>query len=360
MVACLEKTEGNSKFHIIADFLTSSTIHHALTDSLEDTIGSEGDQVQSPHDSPFLSGHTSDKPEGALNLKELFSICTNLSNRVLALETVKDAQAAEIIALKAGIKKLEMKLNERRLSEETEELVSIARLEDSTVWPDKAKEKGVSIKDVKDSSRPARSILTLNPLLTIDSKDKSKGVLQEPKPAKKMNRSDLDVAQIAKDVKVARLLYEEELAELERENKKRQREEEASKATIDEMYNEVQARIKADALFNMGGYKYSQLKVKTFVEIQGLYERQKRVIDNFMPMDLDDAVDKEKVVEEPDSTKVEIVPNEEGEVDYKFLTRDFQSLTRSQNSITLTDMKQSVSTIEYSDLMEVLDGSKLF
>nr|GEY05353.1 ribonuclease H-like domain-containing protein [Tanacetum cinerariifolium] len=31
MVACLEKTEGNSEFHEIMDFLTSSTIHHALT-----------------------------------------------------------------------------------------------------------------------------------------------------------------------------------------------------------------------------------------------------------------------------------------------------------------------------------------
>nr|GFB30895.1 hypothetical protein [Tanacetum cinerariifolium] len=31
MVACLEKTEGNSEFHEIVDFLTSSTIHHALT-----------------------------------------------------------------------------------------------------------------------------------------------------------------------------------------------------------------------------------------------------------------------------------------------------------------------------------------
>ncbi|GKD01032.1 hypothetical protein Tco_1171306, partial [Tanacetum coccineum] len=31
MVACLEKTEGNSEFHEIVDFLTSSSIHHALT-----------------------------------------------------------------------------------------------------------------------------------------------------------------------------------------------------------------------------------------------------------------------------------------------------------------------------------------
>ncbi|GKE21572.1 hypothetical protein Tco_1433084, partial [Tanacetum coccineum] len=31
MVACLEKTEGNSDFHRIVDFLASSSIHHALT-----------------------------------------------------------------------------------------------------------------------------------------------------------------------------------------------------------------------------------------------------------------------------------------------------------------------------------------
>ncbi|GKC49787.1 hypothetical protein Tco_1072532 [Tanacetum coccineum] len=31
MVACLEKTGGNSEFHELVDFLTSSLIHHALT-----------------------------------------------------------------------------------------------------------------------------------------------------------------------------------------------------------------------------------------------------------------------------------------------------------------------------------------
>ncbi|GKA22663.1 hypothetical protein Tco_0708625 [Tanacetum coccineum] len=68
-------------------------------------------------------------------------------------------------------------------------------------------------------------------------------------------------------------------------------------------------------LKNMGGYKHSYLKAKTFAEIQSLYERQKRVIDDFKPMDLDDAVKdskeaagvhKQKVLEEPNSTKVEI------------------------------------------------------
>ncbi|GKE54661.1 hypothetical protein Tco_1489817, partial [Tanacetum coccineum] len=78
-------------------------------DSLEETNGNEGDQVQTPHDSPLSGGHTSDRAEGALNLQELFVLCTNLSNRVLALKSIKDAQAAEISALKIRIKRLEKK-----------------------------------------------------------------------------------------------------------------------------------------------------------------------------------------------------------------------------------------------------------
>ncbi|GKF09085.1 hypothetical protein Tco_0043309 [Tanacetum coccineum] len=77
--------------------------------TLEGTGGSEGDQVQLPHDSPLSGGHTSDRAEGGLNLEELFVLCTNLSNRVLALETSKDAQAIEILQLKTRIKKLEKK-----------------------------------------------------------------------------------------------------------------------------------------------------------------------------------------------------------------------------------------------------------
>ncbi|GKE39432.1 hypothetical protein Tco_1462837 [Tanacetum coccineum] len=96
MVACLEKTEGNKDFHEIVDFLSSSTIHHALT-------------VHTPHDSPLSDDHTSARAEGNMNLDELIILCTNLSNRVLALESIKDAQAVEILQLKSRIKKLEKK-----------------------------------------------------------------------------------------------------------------------------------------------------------------------------------------------------------------------------------------------------------
>ncbi|GKA25840.1 hypothetical protein Tco_0711949 [Tanacetum coccineum] len=104
---------------------------------------------------------------------------------------------------------------------------------------DKAKEKGVSIKDIKDSSRPERSILTLKPLPTIDPKDKGE-------PAKKMTRSIFDAARIARDAEITRQLQVDLQAEVERE---RTREEKASKAAIAETYDEVQAGIDVDALF---------------------------------------------------------------------------------------------------------------
>ncbi|GKB40530.1 hypothetical protein Tco_0885472 [Tanacetum coccineum] len=442
MVVCLEKTEGNSDFHEIVDFLTSSSIHHALTVSppiytsyikqfwntassqtLNDvkqinatidskavvvteafwnefsiniasaviclatnqkfnfskllfdgmlrnldntkkkflmyprkglnfsgnitplfpnmlthaTEGKGSGEPTEPQPTPSPtqpSGHTSDKAEGALNLQELYVLCTNLSNKVLILESIKDAQAAELSALKSRIKKLEKKckpiifhhrawlksgrkkskpestlddstafddqdanhgmeymeteeaVDEGRQSSETKEVkliddtdvvenkgssdkggnakelvstarpevsttrpyIDAARQEDSAVKPrnpptttsifkdeditmaqtlikmkeEKAKEKGVSIKDVEDSSRPARSTLTLKPLPTIDPKDKGKSILKEPKPAKKMTRSDFDDAQIARDAEIARQL---------------------------QMYDEVQPGIDADALF---------------------------------------------------------------------------------------------------------------
>ncbi|GKC27586.1 putative ribonuclease H-like domain-containing protein [Tanacetum coccineum] len=448
--------------------VTNSSSSHDTTqdsrDSLEDINGSEGTQ--------------------------LFVLFTNLSNRVLALETSKDAQAAEILKLKDQIKKLKRKckrsishhrawlksvkrlsmkkrlgrkeyvskqgrnnakpeptldafddldadgrdymetkdvVKEGRQSNETEELNKgsgdkggsteelVSTAVPKTMKEEKAKEKGVSIKDIEDSSRPARSILTLKPLPTIDPKDKGKSVLEEPEPAKKMTRSDFDAAQIARDAEIAKQLQVDLQVDVKRE---RQREEEASKAAIAETYDEVQAGIDADALFaaklqqeereeytikerskflaktiaaqrkfratqrsteirsrpptksqlrnlmmtylkNMGGYKHSQLKAKTFAEIQGLYERQKRVIDDFKPMDSDDAVkdskeaagvNKQEVFKEPNSRRIKmkatkkskrqktdadleeeeqlkaylkIVPDEERIIDYEVLEKRF-------------------------------------
>ncbi|GJS14397.1 putative ribonuclease H-like domain-containing protein [Tanacetum coccineum] len=337
---------------------------HSPSINLEGTSGSERDQVQLSHDSPLSGGHTSDKAEGGLNLDELLVLCTNLSNRVLALETSKDAQTAEILKLKTRIKKLEKKckpsishhrawlrsvsrlsrkkklgqkesvpkqgrknakpkstlddsafndpdvdlahgiddmeieeaVNEGRKSNETKELnldadteviaedkgsgekggstvsttrpdVGTARQEISTadlttppttttIFDDEEmtladtlvkmkdnKAKGIVFKDTEELVRPARSVLTLKPLPSIDPKDKGKGVLEEPEPAKKMTRSDFNDAQVARDAEVSRQLEVELQAKVERE---RQREEQASMDYIANLYDEVQARIDVD------------------------------------------------------------------------------------------------------------------
>ncbi|GKC42751.1 hypothetical protein Tco_1060473 [Tanacetum coccineum] len=196
---------------------------------------------------------------------------------------------------------------------------------------EKAKEKGVAFKDVEDSSRPVRSITTLQPLPSIDPKDKGK--------------------------ELAHRLHEEELAEIERIQKEKAAQEEVSMAAIYEEYDTIQASIDADALFaaklqqedreqytieerakflaetiaaqrkfraaqraaeirsrpptktqlrnlmmtylkNMGGYKHSQLKGKTYEEIQGLYEREQKFIHDFVPMDSEK---EEKKSMEPES-----------------------------------------------------------
>ncbi|GKF13246.1 hypothetical protein Tco_0054708, partial [Tanacetum coccineum] len=85
----------------------------------------------------------------------------------------------------------------------------------------KPKEKGVEFINVEEASRHVISITTLQPLLKIDLKDKE----------------------------LAQRLHEEELAELDITQKERQRQEEATNAALTEEFNEIQARIDADALF---------------------------------------------------------------------------------------------------------------
>ncbi|GJZ91844.1 hypothetical protein Tco_0663909 [Tanacetum coccineum] len=206
---------------------------------------------------------------------------------------------------------------------------------------EKAKEKGVAIKDVEDSYRPIRSITTLQPLPTIDPKDKDKGILQETKLVENTKKEVQGDAHIERDAEVA-LRFQAELDEELRVERERQ--EQASKVTIAEMFDEVQARIDADYelvakmtqeeqekytieerdrllvefferrkkklaaeraeairnkpptktqsrnlmmtyLKNMGGYKHSQLKGKSYEEIHGLYERQQKRIQDFTPID---------------------------------------------------------------------------
>ncbi|GJX00164.1 hypothetical protein Tco_0184077 [Tanacetum coccineum] len=94
----------------------------------------------------------------------------------------------------------------------------------------KAKQKGVEIKDAEDSDRPratsTRSVLTLKPLPKIDPKDKGKKLAKDKKIARKVARSDW---------------------EAEEWSKKKLANEKATKA-LSTRIDDIQARIEADRL----------------------------------------------------------------------------------------------------------------
>ncbi|GJX21630.1 hypothetical protein Tco_0226075 [Tanacetum coccineum] len=177
-------------------------------------------------------GNTAISDEGRMELiKELMETCTLLTKRVLALEEAKNAQDRD--ASKQG-----------RSSDKAKPMpeVSVATPSSppttTTVFDDedvtmamaqtlikmkevKAKEKGVEFRNVEESTRPVRSITTLQHLPKIDLKYKE----------------------------LAQIFHEEELAELDRAQIERQRQEEATNAALTEEFDEIQARIDVDALF---------------------------------------------------------------------------------------------------------------
>nr|GEX04356.1 hypothetical protein [Tanacetum cinerariifolium] len=247
---------------------------------------------QTPHDSPLSGGHTPGSNEGSMTLKELTDLYTTLLQKVLDLENVKSAQAKVIANLKKRVTKIEQRqssrffgfhpfkagtskrhsLGKRKVSKQRrknlksqqmfqdtddvlDEDIDTDRIvkdkgnatlfddEDATIADtlvkmknQKAKEKGIAFKDAENSARPIRSITTLQPLPTIDPKDKGKGILQESEPVKKSKKMDQD--QIKRDAKVSLKIQ----VDLDKKAKiERERQKEASKAALAKMYDEIQA-----------------------------------------------------------------------------------------------------------------------
>ncbi|GJU59830.1 putative ribonuclease H-like domain-containing protein [Tanacetum coccineum] len=454
MVSCLERIEGNDDFHQIVDFLNASTIslegstydgcvneavytgeddrvvRVATTATILEAEQESGNIYKTRSTETFmatiflrktslgcgqgckiptwgmqmlrLGGHTPGSDEGRPNINELMAIYTNLSNRVLALETSKTAQ--DLISTfkrksldKENVSKQGRNLKTKPMFEEgdfdfddiddmvieamenvegdtvntattgvsaasasiTTAGVSISTAkrrtpptttttafedEDLTIaqtlvkmrsQKDKEKGKGVTFRAAQEeSARPTRI------LPTIDPKDKDKGIMQEPEKPLKNPRK----AQIQMDEELALRLLKEEKVALERMQRDRVAQEEASNAALTTEFDDVQARMDAVALLvarlqeeerekfsideqarflvetiaerkrffaaqraeqirnkpptktqlrnkmitflkNMGRFTYNQLKNKSLEEIQKLYEREQKWINDFVPMD---------------------------------------------------------------------------
>ncbi|GKB43493.1 hypothetical protein Tco_0888435, partial [Tanacetum coccineum] len=156
------------------------------------------------------------------------------------------------------------------------------------------KEKGVELKDVEETERTrptlTRSLLTLKPLPKIDPKDKEKKKIQEEDESdtesEGIPEAEKNFKRLARDEEIARKVQEDWEAE---EEVKKLVEEEFIKTALSNEYDFIQARIEADRLLAIRlqdeeravHYKHSDLKNKTFEDIQALYEKVKRFDESF-------------------------------------------------------------------------------
>ncbi|GJR05977.1 hypothetical protein Tco_0528961 [Tanacetum coccineum] len=258
----------------------------------------------------------------------------------------------------------------------------------------KEKEKGVVLIDEEEPPRLNRSTTTLQPLPTIDPKDKGKGVLVEEEPEKpvKVKRRDQGLAQIESDAELAQRLHEEELAELDRAQKERQKQEEATSVALAEEFDEIQARIDADhelavRLTHEEQEKYTieeRARLRNFEEVQKLYEREKKWIDDFKPIDDDsqqqaestkkrpradseeESSKKQKLEEDNDAEKEElrdsmdVVPRDDVAIDVESLATkypivDWKTHILNENMMYYQIIRADGSSKNYKIFSEMLD-----
>ncbi|GJW56509.1 uncharacterized mitochondrial protein-like protein [Tanacetum coccineum] len=216
MVACLEKTEENAEFHQIVDFLTTCSINYALT-----VVVISESSVRSNllfNDKDGIACLTNDEIFENLALMGYEQLSTKLTFQ-------KDISTTNIPVTIAGaeisttspedkIAKISGDSDDNTLAE------TLIEIKISAIKPQKVK--GVAFRNVEESPRLITSTTTLQPLPTIDIKDKGKGVLV--KELVKVKRRDQRWTELKK-----------------KDNKK-----EATIAVLTEEFDEIQARVDDD------------------------------------------------------------------------------------------------------------------
>nr|GEX72592.1 hypothetical protein [Tanacetum cinerariifolium] len=307
----LKKTEENAEFHQIVDFISTCSIHYALTTRFETaskrgsdlplstghTVTNGEDKMEQetdltdfvppiPHDLPFLGGHTpgSDKEDKGSGEKG-----GSTADQVSIARPKVCAATPSTPPITTTIF--------------GDEDLTIAQTL-IKIRSEKEKEKRVAFRDVEEPPRLTRSTTTLQPLPTIDPKHKELDKAQK----KRQKQKDATIAALIEEFDeiqarmdadhelIVRMTHEEqemytikERARLLAESFKRRNKQLAAERAK-EIKNKPPIRtqvrnIMITYLKHIGKYTHQQLKHKTLKELQMLYEREKKWIDNFVPMD---------------------------------------------------------------------------
>nr|GEX62866.1 hypothetical protein [Tanacetum cinerariifolium] len=296
-------------------------------DMMEHAIELMDHVPQTPHDSPLLRGHTPRiKTAQAKEISSLKKRVTKLEQRQSSRISGFHPFRAEVIVKDKGSGEKGGSIAE--IVNTVRPDISTARLEVSTAEPEtplttttlfddedvtiadtlvkmksqKVKEKGVTFKNVDDSARPIRSITTLQPLPTIDPKDKE---FDEEVRTERKRQKEASKAALAKlyDEVQAQIYANHELAvRLTHKEKEKYTVEEKSKllAEFFEGRKKLLAKERAEAIRSKPPTKthlrnlmmtylkhtcrftHAQLKSRSFEEIQKLHTKEQKWVGSFV------------------------------------------------------------------------------
>ncbi|GJS80939.1 hypothetical protein Tco_0747480 [Tanacetum coccineum] len=266
-------------------------------------------------------GYTLRSDEGRPDLHELMAICTKLSDRVLDLEKEKDAQAMEILKLKNRIKKLERKAKSsipppkrklyKQVDSSDDSLGEVNASKQGRNDNNKTEDFNLSNKGsggtkvFDDTTTAKKDVNAAEPVSTASDAITAASVIPDTNI---VGPSNVSVAGPSTKQRITR---------------ERAAEQEAKDAALIAEFDNVQARIEADALLAVD--THSQLKNKSLDEIQKLYEREQKWINDFVPMDSEEGGKKLEDTTEKEGLKayLKIVPNEDIAINYETLATKY-------------------------------------
>nr|GEX33220.1 hypothetical protein [Tanacetum cinerariifolium] len=300
-----------------------------------------------------ISSHTKKIFANMRRIGEDFSgmvFYTSLQEHVLELQEAKDAQAKEIAALKKKVSKLNKwrksrsgglrRLKKFELVRRVKSSMEKDGLDDETHGRtnddemfgvnDLAREEVVeeTTTDIKDSATPTTNVtedeITMAQALAALKSVKPKVVVQEQEMSTTILAAATKVTTVVptlrskerereefSEVQKARLLVE-----LIEKRKKhfaalRTQEKRNKPPTKTQMKSKMSTYLR-----HMGGYKQSHLKRRSFDEIKELFEREMRIVNDFVTMDLEVDENVEPVVDDSKELRkrIEIVPDDGDEV----------------------------------------------
>ncbi|GJU24658.1 hypothetical protein Tco_1163279 [Tanacetum coccineum] len=259
------------------------------------------------NDPPLSRVNTLRSGEDSMKLQELMDLCIKLSERVLALEIIKTAQDLEITNLKKRVKKLEKKKKsrtpqlKRRLFKTQGRYghdISTAEVTTASVPSDVDVSAASPIRPVDDSITD--DITLAETLMKIKSNKKARLERErEEEASKAANIAEWDYVQAMMDAdyELAAKLQVEEQGEISIEERSilfvelmDKRKKHFAKLRANEQRRKPPTKtqkrnIMSTYLKNMAGYKHTQLKNKSFEEIQMLFEKEMKRVNIFVDMD---------------------------------------------------------------------------